>query len=294
MSKLKLVNLLDRKIQVLDVGARGGLIGWLKEIENFCDVYSSEADPNLGEYKFNGFFNNNLKKNFYLCKENSQSSFFAPNPEINNFEDQESRLNFKIIKDLNTITIDSLNIENDIDIIKIDTQGSEYEILEGAKNLLKKCMPLIFLETWTYPFYKDIKKTSEIIIYLENYGYELWGMDEAASFRLKIDDLKSKNYSRRRIAGYNIFMVPNVKNLKNNLSYEKLKIYSFILYLHGYTDWSYELIKNNKKDIFYNELLGQIIKANKYAKINYLIYIFKDLFHKLCGKGSKPRYKKFT
>ena len=173
MSKLKLVNLLDRKIQVLDVGARGGLIGWLKEIENFCDVYSSEADPNLGEYKFNGFFNNNLKKNFYLCKENSQSSFFAPNPEINNFEDQESRLNFKIIKDLNTITIDSLNIENDIDIIKIDTQGFEWQVLDGATETVKRAQGVL-LELSLVPLYDGQRLWREIIERMEKEGFTLW------------------------------------------------------------------------------------------------------------------------
>ena len=44
-----------------------------------------------------------------------------------------------------SIAIDDLDIKNGIDFLKIDTEGSELSILEGAKNTLKKSSNAIAL-----------------------------------------------------------------------------------------------------------------------------------------------------
>ena len=88
-------------------------------------------------------------KKFYKC-EDLTKFFFQPNPAIKDFENEEIRLKYEIIEDVKTVTVDSLNLEKNIDVIKIDTQGSEFEILMGSIELLKKDMPLLFLNL-TYP-----------------------------------------------------------------------------------------------------------------------------------------------
>ena len=45
-----------------------------------------------------------------------------------------------------TVTIDELNIQ-DVDLIKIDTQGVEYEVIQGASNTIVECRPVIHIET---------------------------------------------------------------------------------------------------------------------------------------------------
>ena len=47
---------------------------------------------------------------------------------------------------IETITIDSLDIQ-DADLIKIDTQGVEYAVIEGAHNTIMKCRPVIHIES---------------------------------------------------------------------------------------------------------------------------------------------------
>jgi len=289
-----LQNLLPRKINILDIGSRGGADGWLLDINDSLEKTNFDADPNLKQ-DFTALFDKLEKKNFYFCKDPSQSSFFQPNPIIKDYEDESRRLNYKIIKDIETVTLDSLNIKKNIDLIKIDTQGSEFEIICGALNLIKKNKPLIFLETWSHPIYKKVKHFSEIIIELEKNDYELWGMDDkAAAFRLDVKKHFDKNFSRRRAAGYNLFMVPNIKDIKNLFSKDKLQIYSFIFFLHGYSDWAHFLLENFEEDNFKKQLNKDILKFNKYHKFYYLIYIVKDLVQKLLGKGSLPRYKNFT
>ena len=47
---------------------------------------------------------------------------------------------------IETITVDSLNIA-DVDLIKIDTQGVEFEVIDGAYNTIERCKPVIHIES---------------------------------------------------------------------------------------------------------------------------------------------------
>jgi FkbM family methyltransferase len=46
------------------------------------------------------------------------------------------------------ITLDSLRLEN-IAVIKIDVEGSQMKVLEGAKHLIENCRPLLYVEVAT-------------------------------------------------------------------------------------------------------------------------------------------------
>ena len=61
-----------------------------------------------------------------------------------------------------------------IDYMKIDTQGSEYLVLDGAKELLsKKVMKNIQLEVILGDTYKGQKTIGFYMNLLESYGYKL-------------------------------------------------------------------------------------------------------------------------
>lgn len=106
------------------MGSRGGVDGWFSIIHDKLNVINFEAEEG------NALFNKKGKKKFYLTKNKGNSSFFRPNDKNKIFENEESRINFLETK-INTNTIDNIIIDK-IDLIKIDTQGSEYEIIEGG------------------------------------------------------------------------------------------------------------------------------------------------------------------
>ena len=62
------------------------------------------------------------------------------------------------------ITIDSLNIKN-VYFAKIDVEGHEPEVLEGAKNTLNKTK-FLYIESWNDEHFKKrhIHKLSEAIM----------------------------------------------------------------------------------------------------------------------------------
>ena len=50
------------------------------------------------------------------------------------------------LEEVDLITIDSLNLK-DVDIIKVDTEGFEYNVLLGAIKTIERCKPVIQVET---------------------------------------------------------------------------------------------------------------------------------------------------
>ena len=104
----------------------------------------------------------------------------------------------KISKDGNIITssieLDKMNIKSDVSGIKIDTEGNEFEVLEGAKNIIDKYKPHIILEYNTSSF----KKCKN---YLVDLGYSYFYIDDNKKLLIKdIDNLdtepdsEGKNY----------------------------------------------------------------------------------------------------
>jgi predicted secreted protein len=67
------------------------------------------------------------------------------------------------------MTIDSLNLAR-LDMIKIDVEGMESDVLDGAKATLEKCLPIIIVER--------IKSQQQAITQaLASYGYEWFAFE---------------------------------------------------------------------------------------------------------------------
>lgn len=124
---------------------------------------------NIGVSNSMGFFDLKVPKNFYY----HGLATFAENPserfKINNNDDGEY-LNCSVMcKPLDSIFL-QLNYEC-IDVIKIDTEGSELNIIKGAEGVLKKYKPTIIME------YQNINANmfgydrNECVELLTSYGY---------------------------------------------------------------------------------------------------------------------------
>ena len=70
-----------------------------------------------------------------------------------------------IITKEKSITIDSLNLEK-CNFIKIDTEGSEWDVLAGSHKTIIKFKPIIILETW-----KSVKNKVKLNDFCSDYGY---------------------------------------------------------------------------------------------------------------------------
>lgn len=95
---------------------------------------------------------------------------------------------------LNAVSMDSIFERKDIslpppDFLSIDTQGAEYEILQGAKEALKSDVLALVIETEFHPIYKDQKLFGDLTKLLSDYGFDFakfLSIQEMSAFRAPV------------------------------------------------------------------------------------------------------------
>jgi FkbM family methyltransferase len=173
----------------IDAGAMGGaaLKRW-KALTPIMKVYAFEPDTRefckLRDSKKIRYldyilFSESKDLTFYIAKDAGKSSIFEPNMEfLTQYEDYE-RFNIidkKLISADKVKTLDAIIRENsipDIDFLKLDTQGSELHVLQGA---LQECIPKIFglqIEVEFVELYKNQPLFKEVDEFLQDNGFQL-------------------------------------------------------------------------------------------------------------------------
>ena len=183
----KIVNYNPKKeITVFDVGCFQGNFSrnLRKEIKKKTNYFLFDPNPNLiiedFQYQELAFSNDKGIKKFYL------NTFFpASGSSLNTIHVKDKLWNFtrKLVTgnfkkqfesfDVRTDTIDNFCEENGvnfIDILKIDTEGSEIEVLEGSKKMLNKTN-IILIEVLDERKNFDVKYQKVLEILEKNYNF---------------------------------------------------------------------------------------------------------------------------
>lgn len=182
-------------INVLDVGARGGidtiLPKWVSTRPIRCysqhfrffgiepDSLACEALEHRAEYEqlFPIAVSNIVgKRTLYLTNDSHKSSILEPDlTVIGNWAAEDiNTYRVKKIIEIETTTVDRLCSDRGIvyDWLKIDTQGSEFEVLLGAKETIKLAT-VVFAELSTVPQYYNQKTTVEFISTMSEQGFDI-------------------------------------------------------------------------------------------------------------------------
>lgn len=112
----------------------------------------------------------------------------SPSPSFRQLSKNET-LSSKNITSMKSVTLDEFfdHEQHKPDVIKIDVEGAEINVLKGARQILGKYRPTLFVEV--HPENLPIFESSvEDVLYLLNeYGYELF----------EIEDMRSQTTNRR-------------------------------------------------------------------------------------------------
>ena len=93
------------------------------------------------------------------------------------------------VKTLDSL-VDHFSIPNNIRLIKIDTEGYEFFVLKGGKNILQKT-EMIYFEYWEKLTNKYDYKYKEIFFFLRNLNFEIYQIPEHLDTKdFDIDSLK--------------------------------------------------------------------------------------------------------
>lgn len=89
-----------------------------------------------------------------------------------------------------------------IDILKMDTQGTELEVLKGATGMLSDGrIRVIYTEMLVAPSYKGQSKPHELMAFLDGFGYELcgiynlWGQKDGGLLQMDAIFVRSQGHS---------------------------------------------------------------------------------------------------
>lgn len=182
-------------INILDVGARAGinsiLPNWIPTRAMRCYAehvrfFGIEPDPEEAELlETQGNYEKVFKlalsdvhgeRTLYVTREPDKSSILEPDLEVIKDWFTESISSYEVVKRIpvHTTTIDKLFEDSGIvfDWVKIDTQGSEYEVLQGANKTLNDTT-VILTELSAVKQYINQKTTVEFISEINKIGFDI-------------------------------------------------------------------------------------------------------------------------
>lgn len=163
----------------LDIGAFDGSFSFkMKNRFPDCEIIMIEANPycetelsklNL-KYEIVGLSNEVKKNNFYIEKNNKVcygASFYREKTIWYNDENYETI-------EVNSDVLDNKNYfpNRMIDLIKIDTQGSELDIINGGKKTILRSK-YVLLETSTVPYNNGAPLLDEIFFKMKQFQFKL-------------------------------------------------------------------------------------------------------------------------
>jgi hypothetical protein len=164
--------------RILDIGANiGQFHQQVKQTYNDAYVFSIEAsnecEPYLkqitDQYYIGLLTKDNLEYDFYSLKNNPINTGNSIYKELTHHY-SEDQLN--IIKKKGIKLDDLFEINSEFDLIKIDTQGSELDIIEGGKDLCSKAKGIL-LEVSLTQYNEDAPLYDEVIRFMDNFGFKI-------------------------------------------------------------------------------------------------------------------------
>jgi FkbM family methyltransferase len=168
---------------ILDIGAQSGLFTLLSKFFPKTKWYAFEPDPFnydllVKNLTINCITNVNTFNVGVTNKiGNDELKICRSHRGLNNYGNSISRFDLNsddsIIVNTPTDTIDNLFSDQNIDLIKIDTEGCEYNILCGGKNVIEKNKPKILLEYYEQNLLQFGKNFYDLHKLLDEINYEI-------------------------------------------------------------------------------------------------------------------------
>lgn len=262
----------DSPIKVIDAGARNGF-NQLPKLNRFIQLQAFEPDPrsfnNLNEILTNSGFKSYHTWQMALGNNNAQIPLnLALNPDMSSLREFDNTLfdsHFgyiassdawkqsgrpESVQQVQANTLDNLfgnTAAYHIDLLKMDTQGSEFEILEGAKVLLNSSqISIIKTESNLVPMYKGQKCFSELDLFIQSKGFTqvdclFYPQNNQHSGSKSIKSYP-KLYERQKAAtGLDVIYLLNANKLQGLLAVRA----ALVLGHWGYFSWAVPLLEKH-------------------------------------------------
>lgn len=292
---------------LIDIGSANGIFYLFNKINKICKckIYTFEPEDNgynnievmnnIINYNL-GLFNSNKKLNLFITNKEECSSILEPNIELLKKYYNYNRFNVKKNKLIECKKIIDVIDEQVIDCIKLDTQGSEYEILEGFEELILNTK-VIITEVEFVEMYKKQKLFNDLYNLLDEKQYEIFkfirlvyfSKDKTLSFDNNFNIIIYNNKLKSILYKYKLdnfnelsILLDNKFEIINRLLNTTKNIYDDINKLIDIEFTIKKLLPNNilnsHDDLNMDLMFGDVIFINKkYSNDNNTIIIKKNL-----------------
>lgn len=175
--------ILNKKIIHLDVGSRGGVLEVVSKYSDFIEVIMCEPEKKEAERlrkEKNKVIDMPLSKepgkvSFFEVQLLDGSSIYKPQgPFLDFYNSDPAYLSLYDVVRETTLDCSSIDVEltnmgiSELDFLKIDTQGSELDIIKGLGDY----RPLVMqVEIQYLPLYHDVPNAYQVCQYLFELGY---------------------------------------------------------------------------------------------------------------------------
>lgn len=251
----------DLSIGVIDVGVKGGAHPIFDPIRDISTLFGFEPDVDKGQLaeelvatgwkkviiSNKGLFDEACTGVLNLISSDTNNSLLLPNPHVVSRYSMQSKWS-KVGQE--TVALSTLDEEcvvsqvEPVNFIKLDTQGTEFEILQGAKNTLNNSAVGILAEVSFFEIYKDQRLFSDIASYLRGFGFSFYGF-ETTHFRSSNTLNRRDYFSRERIMYADaVFVKDPIEFYGSNSSQSADKTFvvkaAVFMVLCGYIDAAFE------------------------------------------------------
>ena len=258
-------NIAANPLKFIDIGARGGTHDIVLPLARNVDVLGFEPDKKecdrlmnlksissiwasfrMSEY---AIMNEKNIKSLNITEAITNSSFLEVNDIFQKRYDMKKWLTVDKCN-VETIGLDELiskdkNLRDHGEFIKIDTQGTELDVLNSAENTLINNCKALLIEVSFCELYSKQALFSEIESYLRNLGFSFYGFTSQHNRSLKLLDKKKYRNRERIIQADAVFFKDPFD--KKNYNYEENSREVDILFvcaiLLGYFDFAWEIAK---------------------------------------------------
>ncbi len=264
--------LFTERINYVDIGARDGLLEFLKPFEQLLNTIFFEPDVEEFKQMQKKYENKKIQvinvavsdsnsiKSLFLTKKRGGSSLLHPSGNMIGLmamgSEGTSRLSVENIVDVATQRLDeAVNYEDTrIELLKIDTQGSEYEILSA----LGEHRPfLICAECATTEIYKGQRTLFAVGSLLENLGYFPIHLMDGHLLPQTLSNWRNST----QLYGDVIFVPDNSKSGRAIIDQDVEKWFASLC-MHGFMDFALWQLK--ELELFKPPLVTQTERLLKY------------------------------
>jgi FkbM family methyltransferase len=188
-----LLDKLSSPLTLVDVGARGGVPPVWGELGDKVRLICFEADAKECERLNNqpqsnavyipcALAGHDLGVKVHITADPNCSSTYAPNRAV--YENLPALGVLRPVRTINcpSTTLDQYCAQNgilDVDALKLDTQGSEYDILKGSVNALRS-ISFINIEVEFNELYEGQPLFGDVDRFLRGHGFVLWRLNHIA------------------------------------------------------------------------------------------------------------------